>query len=522
MSSFYGNLGGGGDNTEVISARTGADGTRYGSLKGRLDAENTKLKDEIAAIVPGLTDDAKAALLDCFEHVAWIDNQGQTYYDALYDALYPTLTSITAVFTQGGATIYDTQSLDDLKQYLVVTVIFTDGTERTLSSYTLSGTLTAGTSTITVTYQGLTTTFTVTVTHNAASLTAVYTQSGTLYTTDSLDSLKSDLVVTYYADAQSAGVVLSDNDYTLSGTLTEGTSTITVTYLNTSATFNVTVTDGSYIEAVFTQPQTTIYTDDSLDSLKSNLVVTYYSAPGATGTVVASSAYTLVGTLTEGTSVITASYQGLTDTFSVTVTASPFIYRLQNTPVEFDGSTGIDTGVQLLSTNRSFTIVLEFVDYRNYTVDQTGNHLFGCYIASSPYTGIFLQEYDGGAEDGGASRLIRHVLRCTPLGTSGGQVVFDSTLPNESLVGRVVRAAFKYDSTTGNVNAMVSVNGTALTPSVSSFSYTYTAINNDLIVGARKGTNGMVNYVLGVYNDFRVYDTVLSDAEMQSYIEGVV
>lgn len=28
-------------------------------------------------------------LIDCFQHVAWIDNQGQTYYNALYNALYP-------------------------------------------------------------------------------------------------------------------------------------------------------------------------------------------------------------------------------------------------------------------------------------------------------------------------------------------------------------------------------------------------------------------------------------------------
>lgn len=37
----------------------------------------------------GLTDDVKTALLNCFQHVAWIDNQGQTYYNALYNALYP-------------------------------------------------------------------------------------------------------------------------------------------------------------------------------------------------------------------------------------------------------------------------------------------------------------------------------------------------------------------------------------------------------------------------------------------------
>lgn len=47
------------------------------------------LENEIAQIVPGLSSEAKDALLACFEHVAWIDEHGQDYYDALESALYP-------------------------------------------------------------------------------------------------------------------------------------------------------------------------------------------------------------------------------------------------------------------------------------------------------------------------------------------------------------------------------------------------------------------------------------------------
>lgn len=109
---------------------------------------------------------AKQALLACFRHVAWIDDQGQSYYNALESELFPdaTLESITAVFTQGSAVIYDTDSLDTLKQYLVVTATFSDSTTATVTDYALSGTLTAGTSTITVNYGGKTTTFSVAVT----------------------------------------------------------------------------------------------------------------------------------------------------------------------------------------------------------------------------------------------------------------------------------------------------------------------------------------------------------------------
>lgn len=116
----------------------------------------------------GLAPEVKDALLALLQHVAYADDDGQTYYDALYDVLYPAIevTSISAVFNQGLNTIYDTDSLDSLKAYLTVTAYYSDGSSGTVSTYTLSGTLEEGTSTITVTYQELTATFNVTVTHD--------------------------------------------------------------------------------------------------------------------------------------------------------------------------------------------------------------------------------------------------------------------------------------------------------------------------------------------------------------------
>ncbi len=113
-----------------------------------------------------IDDGIKQALLNLLSHVAYTDEHGQDYYDALEAELFRTadLVSISAVFEQGSAVIYDTDSLDDLKQYLTVTAHYEDGTSGTITSYTLSGELTAGTSTITVSYGGNTTTFDVTVT----------------------------------------------------------------------------------------------------------------------------------------------------------------------------------------------------------------------------------------------------------------------------------------------------------------------------------------------------------------------
>lgn len=213
-----------------------------------LASQLNDMDNEIETLSQGetvLSDDFKEALLNCFENVAWINENGQTYYDALYDSLYPdnmwfitnilngcvtsnnatsilknnsyvatitanegytldgatvsitiggndvtnlyyssgsinipnvtgdlvitvsavsAVTSITAVFTQGSAIIYDMDSLDTLKQYLTVTATYSDSTTAVVTDYTLSGTLEVGTSTITVSYGGKTDTFSVTVT----------------------------------------------------------------------------------------------------------------------------------------------------------------------------------------------------------------------------------------------------------------------------------------------------------------------------------------------------------------------
>ena len=125
--------------------------------------------DEHPTISGTFTNTAKRALIALLEKVAYIDGNGQAYIDVLNAALNDVpIDHITAVFTQGDWKCYDgLYTLDDLKSRLVVTAYYVDGAIAVLSGddYVLSGTLTAGTSTITVTVDGqYTTTFTVVVT----------------------------------------------------------------------------------------------------------------------------------------------------------------------------------------------------------------------------------------------------------------------------------------------------------------------------------------------------------------------
>lgn len=127
--------------------------------------ELADLKSAISEIEPGLSDGAKVALLNCFAHVAWVDEYGQNYYDALETALYPdAYPKIIAEFDSGVNVIYTDDSLSSLKQYLVVEYFETAESEGVVvadNDYTLSGTLTEGTSSIHVSYNELSTIVTI-------------------------------------------------------------------------------------------------------------------------------------------------------------------------------------------------------------------------------------------------------------------------------------------------------------------------------------------------------------------------
>lgn len=119
------------------------------------------LKNDLTHV--GVSESVKVALLSCFDHVTWKNEHGQTYYDALEAALYESdYPRITATFNPGINIIYTDDSLDTLKQYLVVKYQETrDSQAITVPSadYTLSGILTEGENTVRVSYNTLSTTF---------------------------------------------------------------------------------------------------------------------------------------------------------------------------------------------------------------------------------------------------------------------------------------------------------------------------------------------------------------------------
>ena len=66
---------------------TDAVSVTVGSEISNLKSDLSEIEEDVMAIVPGLTEEAKTALLECFTHVAWVNSNGQTYFNALKTAL---------------------------------------------------------------------------------------------------------------------------------------------------------------------------------------------------------------------------------------------------------------------------------------------------------------------------------------------------------------------------------------------------------------------------------------------------
>ena len=88
-----------------MAALTIADGSLTGAKladgtisTGKI-ANEAITRDKLSTDIEFFPEDAKTALLACFEHVAWADEHGQDYYDALESALYPDIEHWTYEWT---------------------------------------------------------------------------------------------------------------------------------------------------------------------------------------------------------------------------------------------------------------------------------------------------------------------------------------------------------------------------------------------------------------------------------------
>ena len=226
------------NNGDYVIVDSESEGTRkydLGALAARVEAL------EQGGGGTGLTQEEKDLILELFAKAAYADDTALSYSEL--ETLWTIITRSVSLNLSHVTSSNQSASVEGGSRY---TTTLTADTNYTLNSVsvTMGGVDITSTaySSGTVSIPSVTGNIVITATAvlAAQSITATYTQSGTVYDTASLDSLKTDLVVTAnYAGGTSETVPASD--YTLSGTLTVGTSTITVTYAGLTTTFNVTV-----------------------------------------------------------------------------------------------------------------------------------------------------------------------------------------------------------------------------------------------------------------------------------------
>ena len=201
---------------------------------------------------------------------------------------------------------------------MVVTAVTSDNQRITVpAGYSVRGfnKTKLGKQTITVTYQGLSTVFEVNV-NSVKSIELTKPTKLEYKYGESLDT--SGMSVKAIYDDNQSEVIKSDYSVTGYDKTKSGTQTITVTYRNQTATFDVTVAEPVITKFEITTPPTTTEYYVGQDLKTDGMVVTVTFEDESTKTT---TAYTLSGydKNTVGAQTVTVNYKGFSATFDVTV-----------------------------------------------------------------------------------------------------------------------------------------------------------------------------------------------------------
>ena len=224
---------------------------------------------------------------------------------------------ITSIAVTGMTTNYYTGDMFDGKGTLVLKS--SDGSEQyvSISTNILSGfdTTTAGTKTVTVTYNGMTTKYNITVKKD--TVTSV-TFNGV--TTNYMVGQEHDgvgYIDVIWESGKTSKVALSSLPLSLN-TSQAGTATVTISYESGQYSYNVTVKDYLKLTSIeIIEPTTSYYTGASFDG-KGSILLNYNDG---TKQFAALSSNLLTGfnTTTAGKRTVTVSYSGVSATYDITV-----------------------------------------------------------------------------------------------------------------------------------------------------------------------------------------------------------
>ena len=179
------------------------------------------------------------------------------------------------------------------------------------------------------------------------------------------------------------------------------------------------------------------------------------------------------------------------------------IYSL-GTPVTFDGTNYVDTGVAPLATDAPFTVLIDWTNTGESAFAGSKHVIMHCMTENNPYPGMILQYNTNGivSEYRQGSNTISS--------NSTSALIENADLSRVKVVYRKAEDGTVTVSRCYNENGQIHTNTKYMD---------YVAVPEELRLGCyRSNTNGTGRFAKGILNDCRIYNIALTDEQLEAFL----
>ena len=179
------------------------------------------------------------------------------------------------------------------------------------------------------------------------------------------------------------------------------------------------------------------------------------------------------------------------------------LYSL-GTPVTFDGTNYVDTGVAPLATDAPFTVLIDWTNTGESAFAGSKHVVMHCMTESAPYPGLILQYNNNGivSEYRQGSNTISS--------NSTAALIENADLSRVKVVYRKAEDGTVTVSRCYNENGQIHTNTKYMD---------YVAVPEELRLGCyRSNVNGTGRFAKGILNDCRIYNVALTDEQLEEFL----
>lgn len=179
------------------------------------------------------------------------------------------------------------------------------------------------------------------------------------------------------------------------------------------------------------------------------------------------------------------------------------VYSL-GTPVTFDGTNYIDTGIAPLATDTPFTVLIDWTNTGESAFAGSKHVVMHCMTENAPYPGLILQYNNNGivSEYRQGSNTISS--------NSTSALIENADLSRVKVIYRKAEDGTVTVSRCYNENGQIHTNTKYMD---------YVAVPEELRLGCyRSNVNGTGRFAKGILNDCRIYNVALTDEQLEEFL----